>query len=205
MPFIVFEGCDGAGKTTQIELLTNYLLSIGYNVNNLVFPDRTTITGQIINNYLSKNKETNEKIDNDTLHMLFSANRYEKKQFIENILQNKPYEYILCDRYIYSGIAYSHATGCEYDFCKSIDKFLPIPDYVIYLDLNPEIALKRGDKGQEFYENNEFQYKVYNNYNKIFDDLEILCTTKLFRINAHQSINSVFNNIINNLNIKNYI
>jgi dTMP kinase len=196
MPFIVFEGCDGAGKSTQLSLLNDYLLSKGKIVHNLVFPDRTTITGKIINEYLSKNKEVGEKIDNMTLHMLFSSNRYEKKTYIEKILSNKNIdEYILCDRYIYSGIAYSYATGCDYDFCKTIDKYLPKPDILIYLNLNPNISLKRG-KGDEIYENNEFQNKVYENYQKILYDTEIIDNTKIININANTTINTIFNNII---------
>lgn len=201
MPFIVYEGCDGAGKSTQISLLSDYLLTRGKIVHNLVFPDRSTITGKIINEYLSKNKEVGNKIDTDTLHMLFSANRYEKKEFIQKILKEKPNEYIIGDRYIYSGIAYSHATGCDYDFCKSIDKFLPKPDMLIYLDLNPSISLKRGEKGNEIYENTEFQNKVYKNYQRICLDSEVIGDTQLVFINANTSIDNVFENIIQHITI----
>ena len=201
MPFIVIEGCDGAGKSTQISLITNYLLSKGKHVHNLVFPDRTTITGKIINEYLSKNKEVGSKIDTDTLHMLFASNRYEKKEFIIKIMSDKPYEYILCDRYIYSGIAYSYATGCDYDFCKTIDSFLPIPDTLFYLDLDPSISLKRGEKGNEIYENTTFQNKVYANYKTVINDKEVIKTTNVVIVDAKQSIDDVFNKITTDISI----
>ena len=54
--FICFEGCDGVGKTTQSKNLFNFLKSKNKQPVLLSFPDRETITGKILNNYLT-NKE----------------------------------------------------------------------------------------------------------------------------------------------------
>ena len=77
MTFIVLEGCDGAGKSTLARYLTTHYEEHGKTVYNFAFPDRNTITGQIINNYLIQTDKSS--INNEVLHLLFSANRYEKK------------------------------------------------------------------------------------------------------------------------------
>jgi len=72
------------------------------------FPDRTTPIGQFINDYLSGRLEVN----NQTLHLLFSANRWENYKKIEGTLLSGIS--IVCDRYWYSGVAYSMAKGMDY-------------------------------------------------------------------------------------------
>ena len=84
--FICFEGCDGVGKTTQSINLFN-LLKTKYKDNLpvlLTFPDRETLTGKLLNNYLTgKEKISNPRVS----HLLFSANRWEKSNQITNFLK----------------------------------------------------------------------------------------------------------------------
>ena len=101
--FIVFEGCDHSGKTTQSKLLSES--GIFKNVTTMTFPDRTTLIGSMINNYLQKSTKLNDK----AIHLLFSANRWEKESKINELLNNGTT--IICDRSSYSGIAYSVAKG----------------------------------------------------------------------------------------------
>ena len=82
MTFIVVEGVDGSGKSTLIKALTQHYEQQGKMVYNYVFPDRTTTTGKIINEYLQQTNASS--INNEVLHLLFSANRYEKKYIINN-------------------------------------------------------------------------------------------------------------------------
>lgn len=72
------------------------------------FPDRSTPIGQFINEYLCGKTDT----CNQTLHLLFSANRWENYRKIEGALQSGVN--IVCDRYWYSGVAYSMAKGMDY-------------------------------------------------------------------------------------------
>lgn len=72
--FIVFEGADRAGKTTQCQLLVQHLKSLGLDVEFWRFPDRTTPVGSLINSYLTSQQEHNDR----AVHQLFSANRSEK-------------------------------------------------------------------------------------------------------------------------------
>ena len=72
---IVFEGCDRSGKTTACKRLVDYF---NLNQNNsakfMRFPDRSTEVGQAIDGYLKEERE----LDDHVIHLLFSANRWEK-------------------------------------------------------------------------------------------------------------------------------
>jgi dTMP kinase len=70
---------------------------------------------------------------------------------------------IVCDRYYYSGMVYSAAKynpTLSLDWAKSPDVGLPRPDVVVFLDLEPEEAVKRGGYGEEKYEKKEMQQRV---------------------------------------------
>lgn len=74
--FIVVEGLDRAGKTTQVERLRSRLSSspkLSQAVKVAKFPDRTTPTGKVLDAYLKSSAE----LDDRAAHLLFSANRWE--------------------------------------------------------------------------------------------------------------------------------
>jgi len=127
---IVFEGSDRTGKSTQSIIIKNTLKELGYNVLHLNFPDRSTMTGNIIDKYLKNDIDLNSK----ACHLLFSANRWEKYDLIKNSLLNG--YIVILDRYIYSGLAYSIAKGEDLNWCKNSDIGLVEPDLIIYLDPN---------------------------------------------------------------------
>lgn len=81
---------------------------------------------------------------------------------------------LVCDRYLYSGAAYSFANGLDLTWCLMCDDGLMKPDCVIYIDVLPEVASKRGEWGEERYEVLEFQEKVYDAYKVLSgcDDVE---------------------------------
>lgn len=73
--FIVFEGADRAGKSTQCQMLVEHLQAQGVAAELWRFPDRTTPIGKMINSYLTSQSD----IDDAAVHLLFSANRWEKR------------------------------------------------------------------------------------------------------------------------------
>ena len=73
--FIVFEGADRAGKSTQCAQLVEHLRGRGVEVEHWRFPDRTTAIGGMINAYLTSQAD----LDDAAVHLLFSANRWEKR------------------------------------------------------------------------------------------------------------------------------
>ena len=73
--FILFEGVDRCGKSTQCRLLVQTLQSRGIEAELWRYPDRTTAIGQMIDKYLQSQTD----MDDASIHLLFSANRWEKR------------------------------------------------------------------------------------------------------------------------------
>ncbi len=101
--FVLLEGVDRCGKTTQCKTLVDRLISAGIAATLMRFPDRTTSTGIIINDYLTQS--TTNALDDHAIHLLFSANRWESAATIVDHLRNGAT--VVCDRYVYSGVAFS--------------------------------------------------------------------------------------------------
>ncbi|XVF31715.1 hypothetical protein REPUB_Repub17cG0016000 [Reevesia pubescens] len=160
---VVFEGLDRSGKTSQCGRLLSYLEGLGHSVELWRFPDRTTSVGQMISAYLTNKSQ----LDDHTIHLLFSANRWEKRSMMETKL--KAGTTLIVDRYSYSGVAFSSAKGLDSGWCKAPEIGLIAPDLVVYLDIPPEKAAERGGYGGERYEQLEFQRKVAQHY-KLLED-----------------------------------
>jgi len=140
--FIVLEGVDRCGKTTQVGLLVKHLMSLGLAAVAMRFPDRTTMVGDLINQYLQSKSD----LDDRAIHLLFSANRWEAVPQLERHLLHDGTT-VICDRYAYSGVAFSSAKPSleeELRWCQACDVGLPAPDAVIFLDLTQEQAEQRG-------------------------------------------------------------
>ncbi|XP_010535478.1 PREDICTED: thymidylate kinase isoform X2 [Tarenaya hassleriana] len=160
---IVLEGLDRSGKSTQCTKVVSFLEGLGHSAQLWRFPDRTTSVGQMISAYLSNESQ----LDDRTIHLLFSANRWEKRSLMEEKL--KTGTTLIVDRYSYSGVAFSSAKGLDVNWCKSPEIGLLAPDVVLYLDISPEKAAERGGYGGERYEQLEFQRKVADVYRTLRD------------------------------------
>jgi dTMP kinase len=140
------------------------------------FPDRNTETGKKINDFLQKRIE----LDDKQVHRLFTENRLEIQEDLKaNLLKGVC---VVADRYAYSGAAFSAAKGVEgmdLHWCFEGEIGLPAPDVVLYMNVSPEVAKKRGGFGEERYEVAEFQAKVRLQFDKIislspsWDELEL--------------------------------
>jgi dTMP kinase len=117
--FIVLEGIDRCGKTTQSTRLRETLTNLGHPTTALRFPDRTTTIGKLIDAYLAQGKE----IDDRAIHLLFSANRWELAAQLEAQLRGG--DNVVVDRYCYSGIAFTSAKGLPLEWCKAPEVGLP--------------------------------------------------------------------------------
>lgn len=158
---IVVEGLDRAGKTVQCERLVSYLHSQHRQVKAMKFPERTTTIGKMIDSYL-KSAET---LPDSTIHLLFSANRWElAPQMLEDLENGID---LVVDRYVFSGAAFSAAKGLDLEWCKAPDQGLPVPDKVIFLDVSSDVAESRGGYGEERYEKKEFQQLVRKQFERL--------------------------------------
>ena len=78
---------------------------------------------------------------------------------------------IICDRYSFSGVAYSVAKGLPFEWCRAPETSLPLPDITFFLDISPEKARLRGaGYGEERYEKEELQRRVREVFVKIGPD-----------------------------------
>lgn len=138
--FIVVEGPDCSGKTTQCRLLREELISSGSPAVSVRFPDRTTYVGSMIDQYLTGKMD----LDSRVAHLLFSANRWENVKKLEHLLLSEG-QNVICDRYAYSGVAYTAAIlGQEHTgWCRFSDMGLPAPDVVILLDVSQDETERR--------------------------------------------------------------
>lgn len=161
--FIVIEGLDRSGKTTQWHLLADYFRKKeGSRVFGIHFPDTTeSVTGVVLHSYL----KGDVKMDPHTSHLLFSANRWENAKQITSML-DRGYP-VIVDRYSYSGIAYSMAKGIPYTFASSTENGLPAPDVVIFLSNSPEVLQTREGYGEDIHDDISFQTLVRKKFEYI--------------------------------------
>eukprot|EP00899_Mesostigma_viride_P019292 jgi/Mesvir1/27364/Mv07174-RA.1 len=115
----------------------------------------------MIDSYLSSKSE----LDDRAIHLLFSANRWEKRAALVKTLEEGTT--LVVDRYAYSGVAFSAAKGLDLEWCKAPDKGLPAPDAVLFLQIPVEVAASRGGYGEERYEKVEFQKLVTSQFARL--------------------------------------
>uniref|UniRef100_A0A6U3TMZ0 Thymidylate kinase n=1 Tax=Ditylum brightwellii TaxID=49249 RepID=A0A6U3TMZ0_9STRA len=194
--FILLEGVDRCGKTTQCSFLLKHLLSLSIATVALRFPDRTTPVGQLIDSYLRSGAD----VDDRAVHLLFSANRWEVAPTLAQTLADG--NTIVCDRYAYSGVAFSSAKQKEggedilsMDWCKGPDFGLPAPDAVLFLDLDQDEAEKRGGYGGERYEKRDLQLRVRERFSTLQSADEKDARVPWHIIDASKSIEDVQANI----------
>lgn len=165
--FILFEGVDRCGKTTQSTRLVETLRAAGVDAELWRYPDRTTAMGKMIDAYLQSKTD----MDDGAIHLLFSANRWEKRQAMEAKLESGTT--LVVDRYSYSGVAFTAAKGVpglDLEWCKAPERGLLRPDCVLYLDVPVDQAEKRGGFGEERYETTELQKNVRANFEALTED-----------------------------------
>ncbi len=142
--FIVFEGLDGSGKSTQIDLLCARLKNEGRNVVKTAEPTELT-TGGIIRDALAGNyQRTPEELSALFLADRIAHNVNPKNGIIKLLSEGTD---VICDRYYYSSFAYQ-GMDCDLDWvirmnkqCSSITK----PDICFFIDVPADICKKRGD------------------------------------------------------------
>lgn len=165
--FIVIEGLDASGKATQSALLVERLKKeLGEKkVCLFSFPHYTTSTGRIIKAMLTgqlgvsfseESKDIWNKALSDEmaeamiLQCVMSANKYEVAGHISDYLLN---DYtVVADRWTPSAECYGMADGLPAGWIFRLQQFLPEPDLCIYLDVPPEVALKRRPELRDKYE-----------------------------------------------------
>jgi dTMP kinase len=157
---IVIEGTDKAGKTSQSRMLAETLKASGKVCVILDFPDYATPIGIEIKAFLEGKRDYLPEVK----HLLFSANRWEKKKEIESMLENGTI--IVMNRYWESNLVYGVANGMDVNWLLRLDKGLPKEDLVLVLLVNPSISAKRAEIQDAFESDPQLAAKAYKNYLK---------------------------------------
>ena len=196
--FIVFEGLDGSGKSTQVRDLGTKLQKKKYEVITTQEPTKKSVIGSLINRILY-NKAV---VPDEVLALLFAADRADHT--INTIIPAlEKGSIVISDRYVYSSLAYQSRgmkKRFDLDWVQSINQAAIEPDLVIFLDATPEDAMSRLQKGQKrvqdhnFFENLEVQTRIRDAYYDIFNfhqaDNEIQNTSTL-RIDAKLTVKQI--------------
>lgn len=148
--FIVIEGLDGSGKSTQNNLLAKHLAKEGYRIERIDFPQYGTKSAGLVEEYLNGKYGSSEEVGPYRASVFYACDRYDASFKIRKWL--KEGKVIVSDRYIASNVG--HQGGKIKDkkerskFFKWLFDFeyglfeVPKPDYTFILKTSPELSLK---------------------------------------------------------------
>ncbi len=166
--FIVFEGIDGAGKSTQISLLADYLTYSGYPVLLTREPTDGKYGQQIRKLYTERDKFSLD----DELELFVNDRREHVEQVIAPALAKG--KVVLCDRYYFSTAAYQGAAGGDIEHIFRMNSFAPEPDLLLLLVVPPEKSVMRIENSRQGkaddFEKLDYLLKVANNYQSFKHD-----------------------------------
>jgi dTMP kinase len=181
--FIVFDSLDGAGNSTQVKLLADYLNKIGMKTHITKEPTSYLIGGLI------KSQLTHDwKSSPECLQLLFCADRayHLEKEVIPSLKKGVN---VISDRYFFSTMAYGNLEIKDLDWLIEINKKFILPDLTFFLKVSPKTCIQRIKKERfeiTLFEKEKILEKVWKNY-------EIL--TKKFKqvyiINGERKIEEV--------------
>ena len=185
--FLVFEGIDGSGKTTQTQLLCEHLRAQGREVYLTAEPTSLP-TGRALREALSGRVKKSEC----EMAALFVEDRIAHNNDPEcgiRALLEKGID-VICDRYYYSTLAYQ-GQSTDYAWVKGMNLDCPDilrPDLCLYLDLLPAQSLERIRRGRdeiEIYENEETLARVRDTFLRVIDDLR--ATDRIAVVDAYRA------------------
>lgn len=190
--FIVIEGIDGSGKTTQHEMLARAAEQAGRRVRTIAFPRHSEpFFGHMVDQYLNGEFGNATKVDARLASLLYALDRWEARSRMESWLAGG--DFIILDRYATSNMAYQAAKipdRMERDrFLAWLDTLeydvlgIPRPDAAVFLDVPPEVGFKltaardgksyvQGEGGQDQHETDmDFMRRTYEAYCDLAENL----------------------------------
>lgn len=200
--FIVFEGLDGSGESTQVELLAKFLRERGISVLITKEPADEGIVGRFIRIILKgeeviSNKgqiilKDDEDIPPLALQLMFSVDRNEHlERVIIPALKNGVW--VISDRYFFSTFAYGHLDNLPLDWLIAVNDQYLLPDLAFLLKVDPDICIERieerGIKKQRF-EVKEKLEKIWLGYEYVLKRF-----SQINLINGENNIVKVFSDI----------
>jgi dTMP kinase len=204
--FIVLEGIDGTGKTTQAKLLKKRLVKLGYKVAIFKEPTNETDAGKKIRTSYTTERPTLET----ELEWFIEDRDWNVKTRVLPALESK--QIVILDRYFYSTACYQGARkDGEWRNILALNRSMfPEPDLTVIFDLDPQIAIERitrTRKSSNTFEGIEYLVKVRDLFLEMYNkDTH----GNYFLIDASQRIKKIFRQLfervlplIGNKNLKN--
>lgn len=200
--FISFEGIEGSGKSTQIELIEELIRAKGYQVKKLREPGTTELGEKIRNIFLEKTSETVDPITEAFL--LYASRKHLDQNFLRQNLSDGAI--VIADRYADATVAYqSYGKGLDHNFVKLIhdSSQLLSPDLTFYMDISAELSRERiSDREMDRMESESIDFfkKVREGYLQIAHDnperVVVLDANKTID-ELHESIKKIISNKLN--------
>jgi dTMP kinase len=180
--FICIEGIDASGKTTQAHRLVRSLRRRGLNSVYTTEPSTGEI-GKLIRGYVLDRKK---RVPVTVEALLFAADRVDhvEKQIKPALQKGK---IVVCDRYVYSTLAYQGAADLDLSWIEQINRFALVPDLALFLDVSPEVVTERmqSKSKRSVMETLQNQRRVREVY------LKIVKEGRLVRIDGNKPLNTV--------------
>lgn len=191
--FISFEGGDGSGKTTILNMLKENLKKEGIEIYLTREPGGNKISEEIRNVILDK---ANTDMDIRTEALLYAASR--RQHLVENVipLLNEG-KIVISDRYIDSSLVYQgYARGIGIDKVYDLNMFATdnmLPELTIFFDIKPEDSLKRILKNSSR-EINRLDIETIFFHKKVYEGYQILLSKypRIKKVDASKSIDEVY-------------
>ena len=196
--FIVFEGIDSCGKTTQAQLLKDYFIEGQEQV--VISPEPSNgIIGNMIRQALKQRIVFSRDRDlfDEQMAYLFAADRhdhlYNDVDGVYKLIKDN--YHVISTRYYFSSLAYNCETPAKFDFVRQLNDRFPNPDLTIYIDIPIEVSLSRLQERslKEVYENKSKLTKVREQYQKIFANYQ----GKAISIDGTENLENIHQQIVN--------
>jgi dTMP kinase len=177
--FIVIEGLDGCGKTTQTKLLVKKFWE-SHDAVYTAEPSQGSIGSFIRTSILYREKRLPSAVE----ALLFAADRVDHVQN-EVLPAMRKGKLVVSDRYLYSSLAYQGAAGLSVEWIQQINEHALRPDLAIFIDVDPETVMRRLKPEKSVMEKLETQRKVREIY------LQFVEEGTLVRIDGNKPKNAV--------------
>lgn len=166
--FVCIEGLDGCGKTTQAEMLVKSLRE-SHDAVYTAEPTQGKIGRFIKKNYLHGERRGSGIVE----ALLFAADRFEHVEY-EILPKLRQGKLVICDRYVYSSLAYQGATGLDLEWIEDVNKHAIPANLAVFIDVEPETVVQRLKPERSVMENLETQRKVREVYLKFTEKGELV-------------------------------
>jgi dTMP kinase len=168
--FVVLEGLDGAGTTTQLELIDRRL-----GVEGIPHFCTGEPTAGLIGRQIRSILRRDVRVDPRTMALLFAADRNEHLHEPDNgiLAHLQRGELVISDRYLFSSLAYQ-SVDCPYEYVREINRPFPLPKLVLFIDTPVAVSQERlGRRASgELFDAAEIQPRILELYHRAFGQFE---------------------------------